>query len=73
MCAGAVVHCRLDRVVFGAPDPKGGAGGGAMNLLQHEGLNHHCTITAGVGEQQCAAVLREFFAEQRAKKAAGKN
>jgi tRNA(Arg) A34 adenosine deaminase TadA len=44
-----------------------------MNLLQHEGLNHHCTITAGVGEQQCAAVLREFFAEQRAKKAAGKN
>ena len=73
MCAGAVVHCRLDRVVFGAPDPKGGAAGGAMNLLQHEGLNHHCTITAGVGEQQCATVLREFFAEQRAKKAAEKN
>ena len=73
MCAGAVVHCRLDRVVFGAPDPKGGAAGSAMNLLQHEGLNHHCTITAGVGEQQCATVLREFFAEQRAKKAAEKN
>ena len=73
MCAGAMVHCRLDRVVFGAPDPKGGAAGGAMNLLQHEGLNHHCTITAGVGEQQCAAVLREFFAEQRAKKAAERN
>ena len=44
-----------------------------MNLLQHEGLNHHRTITAGVGEQQCATVLREFFAEQRAKKAAEKN
>ena len=73
MCAGAVVHCRLDRVVFGAPDPKGGAAGGAMNLLQHGGLNHHCTITAGVGERQCATVLREFFAEQRAKKAAAKN
>ena len=73
MCAGAMVHCRLDRVVFGAPDPKGGAAGGAMNLLQHEGLNHNCTITAGVGEQQCATVLREFFAEQRAKKAAEKN
>ena len=73
MCAGAMVHCRLDRVVFGAPDSKGGAGGGAMNLLQHEGLNHHCTITAGVGEQQCATVLREFFAEQRAKKAAERN
>jgi len=41
--------------------------------LQHEGLNHYCTITAGVGEQQCAAVLREFFAEQRAKKAAERN
>ena len=39
MCAGAIVHCRLDRVVYGAPDPKGGAAGGAMNLLQHEGLN----------------------------------
>ena len=73
MCAGAIVHCRLDRVVFGAPDPKGGAAGGAMNLLQHEGLNHHCTITSGVGEQQCVTVLREFFAEQRAKKAAEKN
>ena len=73
MCAGAVVHCRLDRVVFGAPDPKGGAAGGAMNLLQHGGLNHHCTITAGVSERQCATVLREFFAEQRAKKAAERN
>ena len=73
MCAGAMVHCRLDRVVFGAPDPKGGAAGGAMNLLQHEGLNHHCTITVGVGQEQCATVLREFFAEQRAKKAAEKN
>ena len=73
MCAGAGVHCRRDRGVFGAPDPKGGAAGGAMNLLQHEGRNHHCTITAGVGEQQCATVLREFFAEQRAKKAAERN
>ena len=73
MCAGAMVHCRLDRVVFGAPDPKGGAAGGAMNLLQHGGLNHHCTITAGVSERQCAPVLREFFAEQRAKKAAERN
>jgi len=57
MCAGAVVHCRLDRVVFGAPDPKGGAAGGAMNLLQHEGLNHHCTITAG--RHRPAGILRQ--------------
>ena len=44
-----------------------------MNLLQHEGLNHHCIITGGVGEQECTTVLREFFAEQRAKKANKKN
>ncbi|HTI71284.1 MAG TPA: tRNA adenosine(34) deaminase TadA, partial [Candidatus Limnocylindria bacterium] len=42
MCAGAVVHCRLARVVYGAPDPKGGAAGGAMNLLQFPTLNHRC-------------------------------
>ncbi|MED5453273.1 MAG: tRNA adenosine(34) deaminase TadA [Verrucomicrobiota bacterium] len=68
MCAGAIVHCRIDRVVFGAPDPKYGACGGAMNLLQHEGLNHKSMITAGVGQEQCSAVLREFFAEQRRRK-----
>ena len=73
MCAGAIVQCRIDRVVFGASDPKGGAAGGAMNLLQHEGLNHHSSITAGVGQEQCVTVIREFFAEQRAKKAAEKN
>jgi len=68
MCAGAIVHCRIDRVVFGAPDPKYGACGGAMNLLQHEGLNHKSMITAGVGQEQCSAVLKEFFAEQRRRK-----
>ena len=73
MCAGAMVNCRLDRVVFGAPDPRSGAAGGAMNLLQHDGLNHNCTITAGVGEHQCVTILREFFVEQRAKKAAKRN
>ena len=45
MCAGAIVNCRIDRVVFGASDPKYGAAGGAMNLLQHDGLNHKsCNI-----------------------------
>ena len=48
MCAGAIVHTRLDRVVFGAPDPKGGAAGGALNLLQFPTLNHRCAITSGV-------------------------
>ena len=50
MCAGAVVHTRLARVVFGAGDPKGGAAGGAMNLLQFPTLNHRCDITGQVLE-----------------------
>ena len=65
MCAGAIVHCRLSRVVFGAPDPKGGAAGGALNLLQFPGLNHRCAITAGVREEECRTLLRQFFLEKR--------
>src|SRR5580698_9692431 len=48
MCAGAIVHARLARVVFGASDPKAGAAGSAMNLLQFPGLNHRAAITSGV-------------------------
>jgi tRNA(adenine34) deaminase len=68
MCAGAAVHVRLQRVVFGAPDPKGGAAGGAMNLLQFPTLNHKCEITGSVRLEECRLLLRTFFAEQRAKK-----
>jgi tRNA(adenine34) deaminase len=68
MCAGAAVHVRLQRVVFGASDPKGGAAGGAMNLLQFPTLNHKCQITAGVRLDECRLLLKSFFAEQRAKK-----
>jgi len=67
MCAGAMVHTRLQRVVFGAADPKGGAAGSALNLLQFATLNHHCEITSGVREAECRALLLQFFAEQRAK------
>src|ERR1700691_334804 len=67
MCAGAIVHVRLPRVVFGASDPKGGAAGSAMNLLQFPTLNHQCEITRGVRELECRALLQEFFAEQRTK------
>src|SRR5271154_6566834 len=67
MCAGAMVHVRLARVVFGAGDAKGGAAGGALNLLQFPGLNHQCQITRGVREAECRALLQEFFAEQRNK------
>jgi len=65
MCAGAIVHVRLARVVFGASDARGGAAGSALNLLQFPTLNHRCEITAGVREPECRALLQSFFAEQR--------
>src|SRR5580658_8306304 len=69
MCAGAMVHVRLARVVYGAHDEKGGAAGSALNLLQFPTLNHRCEITRGVREAECRAMLRNFFAEQRKKNA----
>src|SRR5438105_9971673 len=66
MCAGAIVHVRLARVVFGVGDPKGGAAGGALNLLQLPTLNHQCAITSGVREPECRSLLQNFFASQRA-------
>ena len=68
MCAGASVHTRLARVVFGASDPKGGAAGGALNLLQFPTLNHRCEITSGLRMEECRALLQNFFAGQRASK-----
>lgn len=65
MCAGAIVHTRLARVVFGASDPKGGAAGSTMNLLQFPTLNHRCEITSGVCEPACRSLLQSFFAKQR--------
>ncbi len=73
MCAGAIVHVRLARVVFGVGDPKGGAAGGMMNLVQHPSLNHRCEITAGVREHECRALLQTFFGEQRTKGKKGGN
>jgi len=67
MCAGAIVHVRLARTVFGAGDPKVGAAGSALNLLQFPTLNHQCDITPGVREPECRRLLQSFFAEQRAK------
>ena len=65
MCAGAVVHTRLARVVFGAGDPKGGAAGGAMNVLQFPTLNHRCDISGQVRAEECRQLLKTFFARQR--------
>ena len=71
MCAGAIVHTRLARVVFGASDAKAGAAGSALNLLQFPGLNHRCDITSGLRLDECRALLQNFFAEQRATKKNG--
>jgi tRNA(adenine34) deaminase len=65
MCAGAIVHARLRRVIFGCPDPKGGAAGGLLNILQMPQLNHRCQITSGVLGAESASLLRGFFVERR--------
>ena len=65
MCAGAIVHCRVRRVIFGCGDPKGGAAGGFINLLQQPTLNHACQITSGVLEDDCRLLIRSFFEEAR--------
>lgn len=71
MCAGAIMHCRIRRVIFGCPDVKGGAAGGFWNLLQAPNLNHRCEITSGVLAEETVAILKQFFAEARARKATG--
>jgi tRNA(adenine34) deaminase len=65
MCAGAMVHVRLQRVVFGAADAKAGAAGSALNLLQFPSLNHRCEITPAVRAAECRELLRRFFAGRR--------
>ena len=65
MCAGALVHVRIRRVVFGCADPRGGAAGGLLNLLQNPSLNHRCEITSGVLSEQSAALLQSFFRSRR--------
>ena len=65
MCAGAIVLSRIDRVVFGARDPKAGFGGSLGNLLQDERLNHRVDVTVGLLEDECGELLRAFFRERR--------
>jgi tRNA(adenine34) deaminase len=65
MCAGAIVHARVARVVFGALDPKAGAGGSVFNLLSSEKLNHRAETTQGVLSEECGEMLRQFFRERR--------
>ena len=65
MCAGAMMHARLKRLVYGAADPKAGAAGSVLEVLNHPRLNHQMAITAGVLAEECGALLREFFRERR--------
>ena len=66
MCVGAMLHARVARLVYGAADPKTGACGSVVNLFAEAKLNHHATATPGVMAEECAALLREFFAAKRA-------
>jgi tRNA(adenine34) deaminase len=65
MCAGAMLHARLARVVFGAPDPKTGASGSMLNLFDNAGLNHQTALIGGVLADEAGTMLRQFFAERR--------
>ena len=65
MCAGAAVNSRITRVVFGANDPKAGAGGSLYNVLVDSRLNHRCVVDAGLMADECGAVLKEFFLLRR--------
>lgn len=66
MCAGALVHVRMRRVIYGCADERSGAaGGGALNLLQMPAWNHRCEITTGVLRDECAALLQNFFRARR--------
>jgi len=65
MCAGGLVHTRVRRVIFGCADPSAGAAGSMFNLLQMATLNHRCEVTSGVLQNECAAVLQDFFRKRR--------
>ncbi len=65
MCAGAMVHGRIARLVFGARDPKAGAAGSVFSVVQSEQLNHRVQVVEGVGADQSAALLQSFFKARR--------
>ena len=66
MCAGAIVHTRIHRVIFGCADLSAGAAGSMINLLQVPAFNHRCEITSGILQKECAGTLQDFFRKRRA-------
>jgi tRNA(adenine34) deaminase len=66
MCAGAMVLARLPRLVYATPDPKAGAGGSVMNIVQHPQLNHQVEVASGLMAEEAAGYIRAFFAALRA-------
>ena len=65
MCAGAIVNVRLRRLIFGCADPRAGAAGSVINLVQLPSLNHRCEMTSGVLQNECTAILQNFFRKHR--------
>lgn len=65
MCAGAMIHARVTQLVFGARDPKAGAAGSVLQVLNHPQLNHRMQVTGGVMDEECASLLRNFFQARR--------
>ena len=65
MCAGAMIHARLARLIYGAPDPKAGAVGSVLEVLNHPKLNHKMPVTSGILEKECGAILKDFFRARR--------
>jgi len=65
MCAGAIIHARISRLIYGAPDPKAGAAGSVLDVINHPQLNHQLQVTSGVLAGECGELLRAFFRERR--------
>jgi len=65
MCAGAIMHARVNRVVFGAYDPKAGAAGSVIDLFANKQLNHHVSVEGGLLAKECGAMLTQFFRARR--------
>jgi tRNA(adenine34) deaminase len=65
MCAGALIHARIARLVYGATDPKAGAAGSTVQVINHPSLNHRMEVTAGVLAEKCSEILQQFFRQKR--------